>query len=96
MLVISIVEEPCVPEQAMSGGFFTVIFGSQSTASLASISSSVIFVKSLDVKLSVIFQVIVEPSGTEAVCEVSVAPLLTDKLELAVWYDPLSILYSTL
>ena len=84
MFVISIVDEPCVPEQAISGGFLTVIFGSQSTASLASIVSSLMFVKSFEVKLSVILQVIVEPSGTDAVCEVSVLLPLTDKLPFAV------------
>ena len=84
MFVISIVDEPCVPEQAISGGFLTVIFGSQSTASLASIVSSLMFVKSSSVKLSVIRHVIVEPSGTACVCEVSVLLALTSKLEFAV------------
>ena len=84
LLVILIVDEPCEPAQAIAGGFTTVISGSQSTASLASIVSSLIFVKSFEVKLSVILQVIVEPSGTDAVCEVSVLFPLTDKLPFAV------------
>tara|TARA_E500000075_G_C6809415_1_gene230091 strand:- start:474 stop:605 length:132 start_codon:yes stop_codon:yes gene_type:complete len=42
------------------------------------------FVKSADEKLSVILQVIVWPSATDAVSEVSVLPAVTVRLELAV------------
>ena len=44
---------------------------------------------------SVTLQVIVEPCGTEAVCEVSVPLPDTETFALAVVYDPSSILYST-
>ena len=70
--------------------------GSQSAAVDSDCVSSVIFVKLLEVKLSVIFHVIVEPWATDAVTEVSVTPIATERFALAVWYDPLSILYSTL
>ena len=96
LLVILIVDEPCEPAQAIAGGFTTVMSGSQSTASLASMVSSDILVKSSEVNESVILHVIVDPSGTEAVCEVSVLLADIDKLVLVVVKSPSLILYSTL
>ena len=58
--------------------------GSQSAAADSACVSSLIFVKSFEVKLSVIFQVIVEPCGTDAVTEVSVAPMATETFPFAV------------
>ena len=73
-----------------------VVAGSQSTALDVLWVSVLIPVKSLEVKLSVILHVIVEPSATTT-CE-AVFELLaeTERFEVWVVYEPLSILYSTL
>ena len=67
----------------------------QETSSLVDCVSALILVKSLEVKESVILHVIVEPSDTDWVIDVSVANEATVKFAEAVTYAPSSILYST-
>ena len=67
----------------------------QETSALVDCVSATILVYTPSVNESVICQVIVDPSGTETVNDVSVANEATVKLALKVVYEPLSILYST-
>ena len=78
--MIDKVEVLDVPEQLPKDDD-TVISGSQSIASDASCSSADIAVKSSDVKVSVTFHVIVDPSGTLAVDVVLVPLAATERFE---------------
>ena len=94
--MVILIVEVCAPLIHDPNEAETVESGSQSTAELVLWFSTDIFVKSSEVKESVILHLTVEPWGTDAVNEVSVDDAATERLADAVAQSPVSIWYSTL